>query len=609
MTMLHRSLFNTQRFIRQVVPTDRTMRGLAWVLCAWLGLSVGLARADACVEDGETHLWISPRSPQAFEPIKIIGVSTDGDVTEVKLLDSEGKQVKPFASHRRNGPPASHVADWDGLRAGGYQAVAARDGKQVACRRFDIGGSDSQAINMVWGRNSEALYSAWFEELFGAPPAENLSFPSLLPVLRNSERNFLYNYLGLHEDDNLLLTPDCADLPYTLRAYFAWKMALPFAFRACNRGSSTAPPYCGAATVKTEFTQGNSSQAAFRTISKQLADAVHSGSARTGLENDATDLYPVSLSKDALWPGTVFADPYGHVLVLAEWVPQTADHPGMLLAVDAQPDNTITRKRFWEGTFLFAENAGAGPGFKAFRPLVNTAAGGWRTLSNNELIDHPGFAPFSLEQEYLSSDDFYAKVGQLVNPRGLDPKQAYDATVDALMEQLQTRVSSVDNGEAYYRAHPGGVIPMPSGAAIFQTVGPWEDYSTPSRDMRLIIAINVLQGLPDKIVRHPELFVLNGKSPAQAKAEIEVYAAKRMGELSIDYTRSDGSAWTLPLAEVLARKQAYEMTYNPNDCVEARWGAEPGGEEYATCRRHAPGDQRAKMEQYRPWFREARRPI
>jgi hypothetical protein len=51
------------------------------------------------------------------------------------------------------------------------------------------------------------------------------------------------------------------------------------------------------------------------------------------------------------------------------------------------------------------------------------------------------------------------------------------------------------------------------GAAIFQTIGPWEDYSTPSRDMRLIIAINVLNDLPDKIVRHPELFVMNGRSP------------------------------------------------------------------------------------------------
>jgi hypothetical protein len=149
---------------------------------------------------------------------------------------------------------------------------------------------------------------------------------------------------------------------------------------------------------------------------------------------------------------------------------------------------------------------------------------------------------------------------------------------------------------------------MPDGAAIFQTVGPWEDYSTPSRDMRLIIAINVLNGLPEKIVRHPELFLMNGRSREEAKTEIEQYHARRIQERSIRYTRTDGSLWELSAVEVLARKLVYEMTYNPNDCVEMRWGAKPGTEEYSTCRRHAPAEQHAKMEQYREWFRDARRP-
>jgi hypothetical protein len=397
-------------------------------------------------------------------------------------------------------------------------------------------------------------------------------------------------------------------LPYTLRAYFAWKVGLPIAFRACSRGSANAPPRCGAATVKTDFTHGFSPQSSFRNVSGQLANAVHSGSARTGLDDESTDLYPVALKRENLWPGTVYADPYGHVLVLAQWVPQTSSRPGILLAVDAQPDNSVTRKRFWEGTFLFANVASAGPGFKTFRPIVRTQSGGLRMLSNDDLVDSPGFAPFSLEQEELSPDEFYAKLAKLINPRGLDPKQAYEATLDALVEQLEIRVTSVDNGEAYFRKNPGAVIPMPSGAAIFETIGSWEDYSTPSRDMRLIIAINVLNDLPEKIVRHPELFLLNGESPQQAKAEIEQYHARRIQERKIRYNRTDGSSWELTMAEVLARRPLYEMTYNPNDCAEMRWGAKPGTEEYAPCRRHAPESQHAKMEQYRAWFREARRP-
>ena len=576
-------------------------------LLAWGCISVALAEDYSCEETGETHIWISPLSPKAYGTVKIMAVSTDGPVSELALINSQARRM-PLRSQHRGGPPWSLVAALEKLSEGDYLVVASRDGKLTACHPLAIGVSGTRESPQALGLDTEAFYSAWIEELFGAPPEENLSFPSLEPVLRNTERNFLYNYLGLNEDKSLSLTPDCADLPYTLRAYFAWKVGLPIAFRACGRGSAKAPPHCGAATVKTEFTHGISSQSSFRNVSGQLANVVHSGSARTGLEDESTDLYPMPLSRETLWPGTVYADPYGHVLVLAQWVPQLAGHPDILLAVDAQPDNSVTRKRFWEGTFLFANVTSAGPGFKAFRPLVRMVSGGWRALSNDELADNPGFAPFSLEQDQLSPDDFYAKLAKLVNPRGLDSKQAYEATLDALVEQIETRVSSVDNDENYFRKHPGSVIPMPSGAAIFQTIGPWEDYSTPSRDMRLIIAINVLNGLPLKIVRHPELFVMNGMTPEEAKTKIDQHHAMRIREHSIRYMRTDGSLWELSLAEVLARKPSYEMTYNPNDCAEMRWGAKPGTKEYSPCRRHPPAEQHTKMEQYRIWFRKARRP-
>lgn len=582
-------------------------------LLAWISMPVALAQDDACAQISEAHIWISPRNPEADGPIKIMAVSTNGPASELALIDSQGRRV-PVPAHRRGGPPWSLAAELAGFNEGHYRVEASRDGRLIACQRLAIGRAiDDSSIPVrnaqTWDLATEAFYSAWIETLFGAPPEENLSFPSLQPVLRNSARNFLHNHLGLNEDDNLPLTPDCADLPYTLRAYFAWKISLPIAFRACNRGSAKMPPHCSAATVKTEFTHGINSQASFRKISRQLVNTVHSGSLRTGLKNESTDLYPIPLSRETLWPGTVYADPYGHVLVLVEWLPQTEGRPGSLLAVDAQPDNTVNRKRVWEGTMLFANSTSAGPGFKAFRPLVPTASGRWRALANEELIDQSDFAPFSLEQDQFTPDDFYTRLAKLINPNGLDPKQAYEAALDALVEQIETRVISVNNGETYFRKYPGSVIPMPRGAAIFQTIGPWEDYSTPSRDMRLLIAINVLNDLPGKIVRHPALFVLNGQHPEEAKVEIMQHHAKRIHERSIRYTRTDGSSWTLSVAEVLARKPAYEMAYNPNDCAEKRWGAKPNTEEYTTCRRHAPAEQHAKMEQYRIWFREIRRPV
>jgi hypothetical protein len=58
----------------------------------------------------------------------------------------------------------------------------------------------------------------------------------------------------------------------------------------------------------------------------------------------------------------------------------------------------------------------------------------------------------------------------------------------------------------------------------------------------------------------------------------------------------------------MSRETALEVAYNPNDCVEERWGAASGGEEAATCRAHAPAAQVAKMLGYRSWFHERKRP-
>jgi hypothetical protein len=80
--------------------------------------------------------------------------------------------------------------------------------------------------------------------------------------------------------------------------------------------------------------------------------------------------------------------------------------------------------------------------------------------------------------------------------------------------------------------------------------------------------------------------------------------ASELAARKFSYTRSDGSAWTLTLRDVVGREPSLEMAYNPNDCVELRWAAPEGSEEASTCKRHAPEAQRAKMIGYRNWFRE-----
>ena len=48
-----------------------------------------------------------------------------------------------------------------------------------------------------WDRNTENLYSAWIEKLFDAPIDESPSWPALHVVLRDRQRNLLFNHLGL----------------------------------------------------------------------------------------------------------------------------------------------------------------------------------------------------------------------------------------------------------------------------------------------------------------------------------------------------------------------------------------------------------------------------
>ena len=98
------------------------------------------------------------------------------------------------------------------------------------------------------------------------------------------------------------------------------------------------------------------------------------------------------------------------------------------------------------------------------------------------------------------------------------------------------------------------------------------------------------------------------KSVAEVKAELQSVLASELAARKFSYTRSNGSAWSLTLKDVFDRMTALEMAYNPNDCVELRWGAPDKSEEALTCKRHAPSAQRANMTKYRPWFHERRRP-
>src|SRR5436190_20956655 len=109
----------------------------------------------------------------------------------------------------------------------------------------------------------------------------------------------------------------------------------------------------------------------------------------------------------------------------------------------------------------------------------------------------------------------------VMSPSPLDPLRAITEAITSLEEQVKTRVTSVENGRKFLNSGRGDAE-MPDGAAIFETTGAWEDFATPSRDLRLLIAIDVVRGFPDRVARRPERYAMpQAKSVAEVKAELE----------------------------------------------------------------------------------------
>ncbi|MBV8848431.1 MAG: hypothetical protein JOZ16_02470 [Methylobacteriaceae bacterium] len=633
--------------------------------------SPSAAASASCGETADLAVLPSPVAPWKGAPLRVMVVAEKPLGGTLSLVAPNGS-IAATSSDRHGGGPYSWFAEIAAPAAGTWHATLSLDHASAGCAKITreivvnaqkpaSPGTPAGQIWQVrnsWNSTTESLFSAWIEKLFDAPPDQDLSWKVWHEVLRDQSRNFLFNHLGRGEDKmTLSLRPDCADFVYFLRAYFAFKMGLPFGYANCSRGSGGKAPKCfqwfdiehpettrpapppeqdlasnpvavaSAAPARNFLGLLAQAQPAdpsimpatpsappkpkrpstFAEYLRDVGDVVHSGAVRVAANDDSTDFYSVSLTQKALRPGTVYADPYGHVLMLVHRVPELNGKPGVFLAVDAEPDGSITRKRFWRGNFLFVHDPRLGtPGFKRFRPIVGDKGGPLRRLTNAEIARSPHYGDFSLEQAHMSAEDFYDRMDDVMSPEPLDPVRAMTDAITSLNEQVKTRVTSVENGRKYQDKQAGGVTAMPNGASIFQTSGAWEDYSTPARDFRLLIAMDVVRNFPERFVRRADRYAMSGgKSVEDVKSDLRDVLASELASRKFAYTRSDGSQWTLSLKDLIERAPDFEMAYNPNDCAEIRWGAPENSEEAATCKRHAPQAQRATMSSdYRTWFRD-----
>ena len=486
----------------------------------------------------------------------------------------------------------------------GVTSVRVRSGDHlVACRRFY---QAPQAES--WTSHDDALFSLWIARLFSFS-IDDIHM-GLTPLLRSAERNLLLDSLGQGEDDEkspIDITPDCADMPLALRAYFAWKLGLPFgAERKLSEAEHAAAlPSAHGRTFAIYFDPMRSSTAGTVQFALQtLGREVSSNDLRDEASSPTSSLYPISLTRDALRPGAAYVDPYSHVSIVAGWESTGTERRRLVLA-DAQPSGMVALHRYVEGRLVYAPKGG-GAGFKWYRPILRNDDKQWTPATKEQLAERRDEALRSNYSEYGRGDaSFFERIATLQDPRPLDPVAAYLEIFDALGSELAAREKMVELGFAS-RLKSGVDVPLPrTPRLLFHATGEWESYASPCRDLKLLGFLRNLARFPDAVAANPSRYRLApGETPAQVRARLGALGETWAAERSLAYIRSDQSVFSLPLAAVLSRKTAFEAAYSPNDCPELRWGAAADSDEAKACAVKSSAADRKTMESYRSWFKE-----
>ena len=240
-----------------------SLRRVPFLLATLLLASAGLATTASAAapagqpdfaacppRNGGVVLLTSPRAPRAGQPLRVL-VASDRALDATLAIGRADGSVIASSADRRGASPYFWVATLDAPEAGAYRVAFGRGGSVVACAPVLVSNAAQGArrarpagavwpVEQAWSAETETLYSAWVAHLFDDPLDAEPSWKGIGAVLRDPQRNLLVDHLGLGEDSGgkIALTPDCADLPFFLRAYFAWKLGLPFGYSTRSRGTS-----------------------------------------------------------------------------------------------------------------------------------------------------------------------------------------------------------------------------------------------------------------------------------------------------------------------------------------------------------------------------------
>ncbi len=451
-------------------------------------------------------------------------------------------------------------------------------------------GEPWRIVKPAWEAADEAGYAAFVQAIGRSKCA---SLESCLNSPANPYR----------DTDDHFFNGDCADMAYILRAYYAWKNGLPYSYQSAMRtadGAAEDLRYSsgGNVVVSRRHATGSSPINAVPFISRirgEVSTAMFRTHPVNGGGRSYDDFYPVEISRDAVRPGVIAYDIYGHVGIVYDILDD-----GRVLIIAAHPDDSVTRSTY--GSNFARAKPALGAGLKAWRPIHLRGAkqradgsyvGGKIVAAANEDLEH-----FSLEQYYgnephpsgewhygeFRHDGRTMRYYDYVRRRLAAPGFAYDP-VDELRHGLQTicgaiksRKVAVDRAltmRIHLRPHPGKLPPN-----IYGTYGDWENYSTPSRDARLKVSFIELRRDTQMLYEQAKAGAPGVKYDGDDLAgDLLAAFEEEKDACTFTYWRSDNTRMRLNLAHVMER--LFDLSFDPYHCPERRWGAK--GAELETC--------------------------
>lgn len=486
--------------------------------------------------------------------------------------------------------------------------------------------SGAWPIRRQWTPAETQHYAKWVDNIFQFKTKGNVEqrIAKLDRIITDPEMNLLENPEFLGQGSNPQLPKgiiremhalmDCGKFTAFMPAYYAYRRALPWmttVVTSGNGGDIRTSPFNIPVGCTNSFT--SSSVGAF--FSNAIGSFI-SGNYRVnpdGKNAQLSDTVPVAINREFLMPGCInYLD--GHCLLLARVseygelyflncsTTHTRDvfsYNGMNTVSGITAKGSVPDAPPYEGCFQ---------GLRVLRyPIAITDGKGNVKQVRRRTDEEMREFGFSTEQYDIVGEitrQQFINMGQFkvqsfhdfirLRMKTVDtvaPLAFMENYADELLDAYASREQFVQDAWKDVRANGPIVYPEErKDENIFQALGRWETWSSPSSDVDrrnkyfyladwleyVIRLYDVIPGFVD--LTGLEQYNIHSQSD-MAKAFIaeknRIFAAR-----SMTYTNSKGEQIPLTLLDI--EKRLYDLSFDPNHPPELRWGAPEGSEERAS---------------------------